>query len=148
VGYIEGLIFTPLQIVNTLSGDVLHAMKCTDDGYTGFGEAYFSIVECDLIKAWKRHREMTLNLIVPVGIIRFVIYDERQKSSTYGVFQEIVLSKENYGRLTVPPLVWVGFQGMGKGVNMLLNIANMPHNPSETDRKELKDFNYEWSLKT
>lgn len=147
MGKIEDLIFTSLKVINTPGGDVLHAMKYTDNGYNGFGEAYFSIVEPGLVKAWKRHREMTLNLIVPIGRIRFVIHDDRQNSSTYGVFQEILLSKENYGRITVPPLVWIGFQGVGGHTNMLLNISNIPHDTNEQDRKALEVFDYDWDLK-
>ena len=59
---IEGVMFTPLYIVDTEGGDVLHAMKSSDSGYSGFGEAYFSTVESNAIKGWKLHREMVMNL--------------------------------------------------------------------------------------
>jgi len=64
---IDGVVLTRLSIINIPDGDVLHAMKSNDLGYSGFGEAYFSIVKQNVVKAWKRHREMTLNLVVPVG---------------------------------------------------------------------------------
>ena len=38
-------------------------------------------------------------------------------------------------RLTVPPMLWMGFQGVGDATAMLLNVANMPHDPDEVDRK-------------
>ena len=47
---ISGVIVTPLSIINTKGGDVLHAMKSRDQGYLGFGEAYFSKVEPGAIK--------------------------------------------------------------------------------------------------
>ena len=143
---IEGMSITPLKIIDTIGGDILHAMKVGDDGYADFGEAYFSTVEYSSVKAWKRHREMVLNLVVPVGEVRFVIYDDRQNSSTVGVFQEITLSKKNYARLTVPPLVWLGFQGLEQGMNLLLNIASIPHDPNEVDRKLFNAIDYDWSL--
>ena len=34
---------------------------------TGFEEAYFSLIDKDAVKAWKRHKTMTLNLVVPLG---------------------------------------------------------------------------------
>ena len=144
MGNIDGIILTPLKVINTPGGNVLHAMKYTDDSYAGFGEAYFSAVEPGLIKGWKRHQEMILNLIVPVGTVRFVIYDDRHNSATGGVFQEITLSKENYFRLTVPPLVWIAFQGVGRSTNLLLNIASIPHHPDEADKKRLDEFDFEW----
>jgi dTDP-4-dehydrorhamnose 3,5-epimerase len=143
---IDGVLLTPLQSIDVENGNVLHAIKADSSGYCGFGEAYFSIVEFNAIKAWKRHRKMTLNLIVPVGGIKFVVYDDRKDSLTCHSFQEILLSRDdNYSRLTVPPLLWVGFQGLTKGDNMLLNVSDIAHNPEEVDRKSLTEINYNWS---
>ena len=66
---------TPLKRVSVAGGDVLHAMKKSDTGYVDFGEAYFSLVEFGAIKAWKRHLQMTLNLVVPIGEVQFVLMD-------------------------------------------------------------------------
>lgn len=38
---IEGVIVTPLKQIYNPRGDVWHAMKCSDPGFDGFGEAYF-----------------------------------------------------------------------------------------------------------
>ena len=48
--------------------------------------------------------------------------------------------------LTVPPLVWIGFQGLEQGMNLLLNIASIPHDPNEVDRKLFNAIDYDWSL--
>ena len=61
------ILVTPLRLIEVAGGDVLHAMKQTDAGYSGFGEAYFSWVSADVVKAWKRHTQMTMNVVVPVG---------------------------------------------------------------------------------
>tara|TARA_B100000787_G_scaffold167518_1_gene154441 strand:+ start:578 stop:1012 length:435 start_codon:yes stop_codon:yes gene_type:complete len=142
---IEGLLTVPTKIISTIGGDVLHAIKKSDQGYSGFGEAYFSTIEPNAVKAWKRHREMTLNLLVPVGEVRFVVYDDRLHSSSNGIFQQVILSLDNYKRLTIPPMLWVGFQGVGEERAMLLNIANIQHNPLEMDRKPVADIPYNWN---
>ena len=116
---IEGLILTPLKIIDNDDGNVLHALKENDSGYLGFSEAYFSEVNSGSIKAWKQHRKMTLNIVVPVGEIKFVIFDNRFDET--GVFQEIILSQQNYFRLTIPPMVWLGFQGVSSNKSLLLN---------------------------
>ena len=141
---IDGVLLTPQRIISTDGGDVLHAMKRGDVGECGFGEAYFSTVSPRAVKAWKRHRTMTLNLVVPVGEIRFVMYDDRSTAPASGTFQEVLLSTDRYCRLTIPPMVWMGFQGLGAPVNLLLNVANMPHDPNEIDRLDIRAINYEW----
>ena len=133
MGNIEGVIVTPLRTINGESGKVLHALKQQEVSFRGFGEAYFSTVNMNAMKGWKRHRRMILNLIVPAGIIKFVLYDDRQDSTTFGTIQEIVISPENYQRLTVPPGIWMAFQGLGNAENILLNIASIEHDPLEAE---------------
>jgi dTDP-4-dehydrorhamnose 3,5-epimerase len=145
---VDGVLITPLKRICVPGGDVLHAMKSSDVGYVNFGEAYFSTVEKGSIKGWKRHRDMTLNLIVPVGIVRFIIYDDRDNFNTKQKFQEVVLSKEgNYCRLTVPPMVWLGFQGLAGATSTILNIANFEYSGDEVDRKDLDEIKFNWSEK-
>jgi hypothetical protein len=43
-------------------------------------------------------------------------------------------------------MVWMGFQCVGNVMAMLLNIANIPHMPSEVDRKEIEDIMFNWNL--
>ena len=145
-GYVEGVLLTPLKTIPAPGGDVKHAMKLDDPGYMGFGEAYFSSVVPGVIKGWKRHREMTLNLVVSHGQVRFVIYDDRADSLTSENFQDVTLSVDNYQRLTVPPMVWMAFQGGGEEGGMLLNIASIPHDPTESDRKSVNEIEFNWSI--
>ena len=142
---VEGVLLTRLEIVSATGGAVLKAMKGDDPGASGFGEAYFSIVEKGAVKAWKRHRKMTLNLIVPCGEIRFVIYDDRPESRTCGSHEEVRLSLRNYQRLTIPPMLWMGFQGGSEQLNMLLNLADMAHDPAEADRLDPREIAFDWS---
>ena len=139
---IKDILITSLDQIDTPGGSVLHAMKESSEGYTGFGEAYFSQINQGAIKAWKRHKKMTLNLVVPVGKIRFVLFDDRDNERD---FQEVIISKDNYCRLTVPPMVWMGFQSLSNGESMLLNIANIGHDSHEVDHVEIDKINYDWS---
>jgi dTDP-4-dehydrorhamnose 3,5-epimerase len=141
---IDGVILTPLRQIQHPQGDVFHGMKKSDAGFAGFGEAYFSTVRKGDIKAWKKHLSMTLNIIVPTGEIRFVLFDDRPVSPTKGATNEFTLSPDNYYRLTVPPQVWMAFQGLGDD-NRLLNIASMEHVPDEMERLPLTAIPYCWS---
>lgn len=134
----------PLKIITVEGGDVLHALKKTDPEFDQFGEAYFSTVHKNSIKGWKCHRIMTLNLVVPIGEIKFVLYDDRPESATCNQFFSINLSINNYHRLIVPPKIWVAFQGLSNETNLLLNIANLPHDPEEADHCDIISLPYPW----
>jgi dTDP-4-dehydrorhamnose 3,5-epimerase len=142
---IEGVWLTPLKQINTDKGAIFHAMKKIDETFHGFGEAYFSFVNHKDIKAWKIHTEMVLNLVVPIGSVKFVLKDERDQSSTFGETYETVINPENnYCRLTIPPNVTFGFQGIGTGVNLVLNMASIVHRPEEVINKEIDSIKYNW----
>jgi dTDP-4-dehydrorhamnose 3,5-epimerase len=141
---IDGVQLTPLKRIATPNGDVYHAMKESDAGYCGFGEAYFSAIKPRAVKAWKKHRRMTLNLVVPVGAIRFVVYDDRSGSSTCGQTWSVVLSPDNYARLTIPPGLWFGFQCMAAETSLLLNLADIEHSPDENEQRPPSSFGFCW----
>lgn len=143
---IEGVTVTPLKRILHDKGDIYHAMKCSEDSYYSFGEAYFSSVHYSEIKGWKKHNKMILNVVVPIGAIRFVAYDDREGSSTYEDFFEIIISKDNYCRLTIPTGVWLSFQGVDKGLNLLLNLASIEHDPNESISCDIRDIEYNWDL--
>ncbi|MEX0333145.1 dTDP-4-dehydrorhamnose 3,5-epimerase family protein [Vibrio tubiashii] len=141
---LDGLLITPLKQIPHPKGDIFHAMKNSDSGYAGFGEAYFSEVNFGEVKGWKRHTDMVLNLVVPVGKIKFVAYDDRPESSTFRQFFQIELSVDKYLRLTIPQGIWLAFQGAGESKNLLLNLASIPHDPNESEVKPLHEIEFEW----
>ena len=134
----DGVILTPLKKIHHPKGDIYHAMKKSDHGYNGFGEVYFSTINKDDIKGWKKHLKMTLNIIVPIGKIKFVVYDIKTKE-----FFSEVISSRNYQRLTISPGLWVAFQGM-QNENILLNIASTEHDPSEEENLTVDQIEYAW----
>jgi len=140
---IKDIQLTPLKQIFHPQGNIFHGLKKSEPGYVNFGEAYFSSINQGEIKPWKKHLKMTLNLIVPVGEIQFVLFDDREDSITRNNFMEIVLSPQNYCRLTIPPYIWIAFKGLSSGLNLLLNIADIEHDPSEIMRLGLDDIKYD-----
>jgi len=141
---IHDLTLTPLKIIDTNKGSVMRALRETDNSFLGFGEAYFSKVKFNTIKGWKRHKQMTLNIVVPSGEIKFVVHDNREKSISFGEFYSVILSPSNYCRLTIPPNLWVAFKGLHEKESLLLNIANIEHNSEEADVLELNEIFFDW----
>ena len=134
----DGVVLTPLKKIYNQEGDIFHAMKKNDNGFDGFGEAYFSTINKGSVKGWKKHTKMTLNIIVPIGTIKFAVYNEIN-----GEFFSVVLSKENYQRLTIKSGYWLAFKGIDEN-NILLNLASIEHDPEEVISVDLNKISYEW----
>lgn len=146
---IAGVKITPLRQFLDERGKVMHMLKVGDPAFQQFGEIYFSCVYPGAIKGWHIHREMTLNYAVPHGHIKFVLYDERPVSPTRGEVQEIFMGPDNYCLVTVPPMVWNGFKGIGNETAVVANCATIPHSPDEIERRDPFDpsIPYDWALK-
>ena len=142
---IEGIVLTDLKMINHPQGDIYHAMKKGDDGFEGFGEAYFSTIKENEIKGWKKHLKMTMNIIVPVGEVTFILFDDRENSNSVNNFFTITLSPSNYYRLTVPPGIWHAFKGHNHDLNLILDVADIEHQPDEIIRIELDEISFNWS---
>lgn len=126
---------TPLKRIFHPKGDVFHAMKASDPGFAGFGEAYFTTVHQGITKGWKRHERMQMNLVVPVGSVRFYLHDEVSGKTT-----QFVLGGENYARLTVPAGYWMAFQGVAAELNLVCNLASIEHDPEEARNVPLETY--------
>ena len=136
---LDKIIVTPLIRIHANGGDVLHALKSTETGFEKFGEAYFSWIDSGSIKAWKMHKFQTMNLIVPVGQVKFVFCDSESNS-----FKVLEIGENNYCRITVPKGIWFGFKGNSKANSLILNLSSDVHDPSEVDRKNVSDIYFEW----
>ncbi len=129
---------TPLARIATPGGDVMHAMKQSDEGFSVFGEAYFSWINAGSVKAWKRHKRMIMNIVVPVGNVRFVFFKDENSG-----FRIEEIGENNYARLTVPPGIWFGFQSL-EPKSLVMNISSILHDSEEVDRLLVTDLKYNW----
>jgi dTDP-4-dehydrorhamnose 3,5-epimerase len=145
---IAGVSITPLRQILDERGKIMHMLRSDAPGFPGFGEIYFSCVHPGAIKGWHIHSRMTLNYAVPHGHIKFVLYDDREGSPTRGELQEVFLGPDNYCLVTVPPLVWNGFKGIGSEMAIVANCASIAHDPDEIDRLDPFDptIPYDWEI--
>jgi dTDP-4-dehydrorhamnose 3,5-epimerase len=146
---INGVHFYPLNPIVTTGGKVMHAIKGIDANLPQFGECYFSTADSKKPKAWKKHSEMICNLFVPVGAVKFVFYDDRPGSRDFNKITEFEVSETNYGRLVINPGIWFGFSGISEnGESLILNVANILHNPTESIRLEpdTTEIPYNWKF--
>ena len=146
---IEGVLVTPLRRIPDERGIIFHMLRSDAPHFQQFGEIYFSAVYPGVVKGWHRHKLMTLNYAVPVGHIKFALHDDRPESPTRGRTMELFVGESNYVLVTVPPMVWNGFKGVGTDMALVANCATHPHAADEIER--LDPFNnaipYRWDLR-
>ena len=146
---IEGVFIKELKQFQDDRGSVLHMIKSNDSNFNKFGEVYFSEILPGKVKAWKYHKTQSQNIAVPIGNVKFVIYDDRKNSKTFKNTLEIELGRPNsYFLLHIPPGLWYGFKSKCSHPSLIVNCAEMPHDKDESLKKDYLDniFNINWEL--
>jgi dTDP-4-dehydrorhamnose 3,5-epimerase len=144
---IEGVSFVPLREIADDRGSVLHVLRSDAPDFTKFGECYLSEIVPGAIKAWKKHKLQTQNITVPVGRIRIVLYDNRETSSSKGKLEVFEIGRPDaYMRIRISPGIWYGFTCISYQKAMLVNCADIPHSPAESQVILMDDATipYKW----
>ncbi len=128
-----------LKVINHEKGNILKFINENDINFFGFGEIYFSHIKYNLIKGWKKHLRMSMNLTVIKGNVKFVFFD-----SNKNFICEKIIGTDNYKIITVPPLIWFGFKGLSKQESILCNFSNILHDPDESEELKLNELKFDW----
>lgn len=89
------------------------------------------------IKGWVVHTTYDDRSFVSRGTIKFVLYDDRKKSSTYKKVNEIYLSEENRALITIPKGVFHALQNVGHDDALFVNMPTKAYNHKNPDKRRL-----------
>jgi dTDP-4-dehydrorhamnose 3,5-epimerase len=146
---IDGVIVKPLKKIPDERGCIFYMLRNDYPEFEQFGEIYFSMVYPNAIKAWHLHKKMILNYAVISGMIKLVLYDDRENSPTKGELMEIFTGEQNYCLIKIPSGIWNGFKEIGDKPAIVANCATIPHDPEEIVR--ISPFTdkipYNWEIK-
>ena len=146
---IAGVIVKNKKIIPDERGSIMHMLKKTDPEFTKFGEVYFSTAYPSVIKGWHFHTKQTQNYVVVSGMIKLVLLDKREGSSTFDRIEEYFLGDLNYSICQIPPGVANGYKVIGNKPAIVCNCSDLPHEPGEMLRflPEDKNFSdYDWRI--
>lgn len=145
---IAGLQIVPLKVIPDDRGRVMHMLRSDAPHFSAFGEVYFSTVRRGIVKGWKRHHRMQMNLAVPVGRIRLVACDGRPESPTCGQVEDIFIGQDDYKLAVIAPGIWTAFQGISVEEALVANCASVLHGSEQVDNRSLEDppCKVDWSI--
>lgn len=146
---IDGVQITKIVRIPDERGEILHMLRSDDAVFRKFGEIYFSRVYPGIVKGWHIHKKMTLNYAIPEGMIKLVLYDDRNDSKTKGEIMELFIGESNYELVTIPPNVWNGFKCIGTKPALVANCSTEPYDSIEIERMDpvRSKIPYDWSIK-
>lgn len=85
-------------------------------------QVHVSSVLPNRVHGWALHQRCTDRMFVVTGLVKFVVFDGRQNSPTFGSFVDITLSEKSPGLLFIAPGLYHGMKNMGTSEAMVINM--------------------------
>jgi len=147
---IDGVVLRQLRLVADERGWLMEVLRTDWELFERFGQAYITAAYPQVVKAWHMHKKQTDNIACVKGIIKLVLYDGREPSSTHGEIYEIVLGEKNPTLVKIPPQIWHGFKNIGLEVAIVMNVPTKLYNYQKPDEHRLPaettKIRYDWKL--
>lgn len=148
---IEGVRIKPLRVIPDERGRLMEILRCDDEIFQKFGQVYLTTAYPGVVKAWHYHRLQTDNFVVVKGMMKVVLYDERDGSPTRGEINEFFMGDYNPMLLQIPPMVWHGFKCISETEALVINCPTEPYNRENPDEYRIDPHHnkipYDWSRK-
>ena len=129
----------------------MEILRRDDDLFTGFGQVYLTTVYPGVVKAWHYHQRQTDNFCCVRGLIKLVLFDNREGSPTSGEVNEFFTGDQHPLLVQIPPRVSHGFKGVGTEEALVVNIPSEPYNHQQPDEHRLPpneaSIPYNWAIK-
>ena len=137
---ITGVKKVKQKVFKNSKGDLLKFISKKNKFFKSFGEIYFNEINLNKKKGWIIHKKNQRIFSTVFGEVEFKLIDRRKKSPSYDLEENIVLSKNKYNILIVPPGIWFSFTGK-KRKSVIANLINNPHSDNETTKSnKIKNY--------
>ena len=148
---IDGVNVKPLKVIADERGYLMEMLRCDDPFFQKFGQTYVSVAFPGVVKGWHYHKIQTDHFVIVKGMMKVVLYDDREGSPTKGTINEFFMGERNPILITIPPGVWHGMKGIGTEPAMLVNMPTEPYRYDQPDEYRVdphqNEIPYDWSRK-
>ena len=148
---IEGVVVKKLRPIPDERGRLMEIMRCDDDFFQKFGQVYMTTAYPGVVKGWHYHKKQTDHMAVVRGMMKIVLYDQRDNSPTKGAVMELFAGEYNPILVAIPPGVFHGFKCVSEVEAIVINTPTESYDPKDPDEYRVhphdNDIPYDWDRK-
>lgn len=148
---IDGVKVKKLRAIPDERGRLMEILRSDDELFSKFGQVYMTTVYPGIVKAWHLHKIQTDNVAALKGMIKLVLYDSRENSSTKGEVNEFFIGEHNPSLVQIPKGVYHGWKCIGESEAIVVNCPTEVYNYEEPDEYRLPhntdQIPYDWEIK-
>jgi dTDP-4-dehydrorhamnose 3,5-epimerase len=148
---IQGVRQKKLKIIPDERGRLMELLRSDEDLFIQFGQVYMTTAYPGVVKGWHYHKKQIDNFIVIKGMVKLVLYDNRDDSPTKGEINEFFIGEHNPLLIQIPPLVLHGFKCMSQKEAICINCPTEAYNHLQPDEYRISphsdEIPYKWERK-
>jgi dTDP-4-dehydrorhamnose 3,5-epimerase len=148
---IEGVKVKKLRVNPDERGRLMEILRRDEEIFETFGQVYVTTTYPGVVKAWHKHLKQTDNIACVAGMIKAVLYDGREGSSTKGQVDVFTIGVHNPTLLQVPPGIHHGWMCVSPEEAVIVNVPTEPYDRENPDEQRLdphdNDIPYDWTRK-
>jgi dTDP-4-dehydrorhamnose 3,5-epimerase len=118
--------------------------------FTKFGQVYISATYPGAVKAWHYHKVQVDNFACVAGMVKLVLVDTREGSSTNGVVNEFFLGAQQPLLVQVPAGVYHGWKCISLETSIVVNVPTEVYRYDRPDEFRIEPHGtlpYDWARK-
>lgn len=146
---IEGVNIKKLKVIPDERGRLMEIMRSDDEIFDKFGQVYMTTAYPGVVKAWHYHKNQADHMVVVKGMMKIVLFDDREGSGTRGKVMELFMGEHNQILVKIPPGIYHGFKCISESEAIVINIPTEVYNyksPDEFRRPAHdNDIPYDWN---
>ena len=147
-GKIEGVKLKELKVIPDERGRLMEILRSDDEIFDKFGQVYLTTAYPGVVKAWHYHKGQTDHMTVVKGMMKIVLFDDREGSKTKGEVMEIFMGEHKQLLVKIPSGVYHGFKCISDTEALVINVPTEVYNREQPDEYRLpahdNDIPYDW----
>lgn len=149
---IDGVKVKKLRVIPDERGRLAEILRSDDkDFFVHFGQVYMTSAFPGVVKGWHYHKKQTDTFACIHGMMKIVLYDNREISPTKGIVNEFFAGVHNPILIQIPPLVLHGFKCIGETEAIVVNVPTEVYCYEDPDEFRLPfdspEIPYDWARK-
>jgi len=148
---INGVVIKKLKVIPDERGRLMEILRSDEKIFEKFGQVYLSTVYKGVIKAWHYHKKQDDFVCCLKGMIKLVLYDNRNNSKTKGKIMELFIGEYNPCLVKIPKGIYHGWKGIKDTESYVINIPTETYNYKKPDEHRIDPYDnnipYDWKRK-
>lgn len=146
---IDGVRTKTLSVHADERGRLVEMLRSDDELFEKFGQAYLTTAYSGVVKAWHYHKKQVDHFVCVHGMMKVVLYDDREGSPTRGLLNEFFLGVHHPLLLRIPAGVYHGFKCISECEALIVNIPTEVYHYAEPDEFRIDAHDprvpYDWA---